>query len=93
MSTTTVVTTASSGEDEHSSTSVQPSADWIVGPPSADEPSDANESVASSAPEHEPDLDEGEFEGACNVCGGSVCYCARCGVCYCIICEVNGCEA
>ena len=42
---------------------------------------------------HEPDLDEGEFEGACNVCGGSHCYCARCGVSYCVICEELGCEA
>ena len=43
-------------------------------------------------PEHEPDLDEGEYEGACNVCGGSVCYCVHCGLAYCIICEANGCE-
>jgi hypothetical protein len=39
------------------------------------------------------DLDEGEYEGACNVCGGSHCYCVNCGVSYCIICEANGCEA
>ena len=42
---------------------------------------------------HEPDPDEPEFEGACNVCGGSHCYCVNCGVSYCIICEANGCEA
>ena len=65
----------------------------LVGPPSADEVSEAGESVASSLPEHEPDLDEPEFEGACNVCGGSHCYCVNCGVSYCIICEANGCEA
>ena len=64
-----------------------------MGPPSADEVSEAGESVASSLPEHEPDLDEGEYEGACNVCGGSHCYCVNCGRSYCVICEANGCEA
>ena len=42
---------------------------------------------------HVPDPDEGEFEGACNLCGGSHCYCVHCGRSYCIICEEDGCEA
>ena len=45
------------------------------------------------ANDHVPDPEEGEFEGACNVCGGSHCYCARCGASFCIICEVAGCRA
>ena len=35
---------------------------------------------------------EGEFEGACNVCGGSHMYCRLCGVSYCIMCEEAGCD-
>ena len=41
---------------------------------------------------HVPDLDEMEFPGACNACGGSHCYCLRCNRSYCIICEETGCD-
>ena len=47
---------------------------------------------AAAGPLHEPDPDEGEFEGACNVCGGSHMYCRLCSVSYCIMCEEAGCE-
>ena len=53
----------------------------------------SDESDGDGALEHVPDPEEGEFEGACNVCGGSHCYCARCGASFCIICEVAGCRA
>ena len=43
--------------------------------------------------EHEPDEEEGEFEGACNICGGSACYCLHCGLSFCIICGVSGCRS
>ena len=49
--------------------------------------------VAALPAAHEPDPDEPEFEGACNVCGGSHCYCANCGASYCVICEATGCAA
>ena len=61
--------------------------------PSPPPPPSPPEQPAPVLAEHEPDLTEGEFEGACNVCGGSHCYCVKCGTSFCIICEAGGCVA
>ena len=65
--------------------------------PPAEESEEASEEAPPAtddgANDHVPDVEEGEWEGACNECGGSHCSCARCGVSFCIICEVHGCTA
>jgi hypothetical protein len=70
----------------------------VVPAPSAEPewPDSGSESTASSlegdaAVKHVVDEEGGEFEGGCNLCGGSVCYCLHCTRAYCIVCEEKGC--